>query len=90
MANIIKDSIALTNAKGDFTDSFVAMAFEDNIVRTDVISDELSPRFMPWCQRAFAFSIQHPNSLLFVGVFDYDAIGNHTPIGKSIDIIMIS
>lgn len=78
-----------TGTMGDFTDSFVAMAFEDNIVRTDVISDELSPRFMPWCQRAFAFSIQHPNSLLCIGVFDYDAIGNHTPIGKSSCVIII-
>jgi len=67
---------------GNFTDAFVAMVFEDNICRTDVINDELSPRFMPWSQRAFNFSIQHPSSLLFLGVFDYDAIGDNTPVGR--------
>ena len=67
---------------GNFTDAFVAMVFEDNICRTDVINDELSPRFMPWSQRAFSFSIQHPSSLLFLGVFDYDAIGDNTPVGR--------
>jgi len=71
-----------SGAMGDVTDPFVAMVFEDNIVRTDVIRDELSPSFMPWTQRAFAFSIQHPSSLLFLGVFDDDAIGNHEPIGR--------
>ena len=69
---------------GNFTDAFVAMVFEDNICRTDIIHDELSPRFMPWCQRAFAFSIQHPSSLLFLGAFDYDAIGDNTPIGRAV------
>ena len=67
---------------GNFTDAFIAMVFEDSICRTDIIHDELSPRFMPWCQRAFTFSIQHPSSLLFLGAFDYDAIGNNTPIGR--------
>ena len=69
-------------ALGDLTDSFVAMVFENNVVRTDEVMDELSPRFMPWTQRAFAFPIQHPSSLLFLGVFDYDAMGDNDPIGR--------
>lgn len=71
-----------SGALGDVTDSFVGMIFENAMVQTDVIYDELSPRFMPWCQRAFAFSIQHPASLLFIGVFDSDNIGDHIPIGR--------
>lgn len=67
---------------GDMTDCFICSVFEDNIVRTDVIYDELSPRFMPWTQRAFVFPIKHPSSLLFVGAFDYDALGNHDPVGR--------
>jgi hypothetical protein len=71
-----------SGAMGDVTDSFVSMVFENTMVQTDVVYDELSPRFMPWCQRAFAFSIQHPASLLFLGVFDNDNIGDHIPIGR--------
>jgi hypothetical protein len=67
---------------GDVTDCFICSVFEDNIVRTDVIYDELSPRFMPWTQRAFVFPIKHPSSLLFVGAFDFDALGNHDPVGR--------
>mmetsp|Transcript_2409 Transcript_2409/g.4473 ORF Transcript_2409/g.4473 Transcript_2409/m.4473 type:complete len:552 (+) Transcript_2409:343-1998(+) len=52
------------------TDALVSMVFG------------LSPRFMTRCQRAFAFSIQHPASLIFLGVFDNDTIGDHTPIGR--------
>lgn len=67
---------------GDVTDAFIGAVFEDNIVRTDVIDNELSPRFMPWTQRAFIFPIKHPSSLLFLGVFDYDVLGNHDPVGR--------
>ena len=45
---------------GDYTDAFVAIVFEDNLMRTDVIDDELSPRWLPWTQRAFAFPMKHP------------------------------
>jgi hypothetical protein len=71
-----------TGAMGDLTDAFVAMVFENNVVRTDVVFDELSPRFMPWTQRAFAFSIQHPSSLLFLGVLDHDSVGDYDQIGR--------
>ena len=49
---------------GDYTDAFVAIVFEDNLVRTDVINDELSPRWLPWTQRAFAFPMKHPGKVL--------------------------
>ena len=56
----------------DKTDAFVCLAFEDSAVNTDVIADELSPRWMPWSRRAFAFNISHLSSSLYVGIFDYD------------------
>jgi len=46
----------------DKTDPFVCLVFEDAIGHTDVLDDLLSPRWMPWTQRAFAFNIDHPNS----------------------------
>jgi hypothetical protein len=66
----------------DHTDPFAAIVFEDSLVRTDVIYDCLQPRWMPWSSRAFAFNIVHPSSLLFFGVFDYDELGAHDPIGR--------
>ena len=66
----------------DHTDTFAAIVFEDSLVRTDVIHDCLQPRWMPWSNRAFAFNIVHPSSLLFFGVFDYDELGAHDPIGR--------
>lgn len=66
----------------DHTDTFTAIVFEDSLVRTDVIHDCLQPRWMPWSSRAFAFNIVHPSSLLFFGVFDYDELGAHDPIGR--------
>ena len=71
-------------ATGDKTDAFVAMLFEDTLVRTDVIFDRLNPRWMPWSMRAFAFPIQHPGSPLILGVFDYDQgpMNAHDPIGR--------
>lgn len=56
----------------DKTDAFVCLVFEDVVVNTDVIGDTLKPRWMPWCCRAFVFNISHPQSNLFLGVFDYD------------------
>jgi hypothetical protein len=66
------------------TDAFVALVFEDTLVRTEVIFDTLSPRWMPWTNRAFVFPIMHPSSVLFLGVFDYDvgSLNNHDPIGR--------
>jgi hypothetical protein len=73
------------------TDAFCCIVYEDAICNTDVINDELSPRWMPWCQRAFQFRMHHPSSQILIGVFDYDAETNvmngHDPIGRvSMDI----
>jgi len=69
---------------GDKTDAFVAVLFEDTLVRTDVIFDRLNPRWMPWSMRAFAFPIKHPTSPLILGAFDYDdgPMNAHDPIGR--------
>jgi hypothetical protein len=69
------------------SDPFVAIVFEDTMVRTKVLFHTLSPRWMPWSTRAFAFNIAHPGSLCFLGVFDYDenltvATDFHDPIGR--------
>ena len=56
----------------DKTDAFACMVFEDCIVNTDVVTDSLSPRWMPWCRRAFVFNISHPSSDLLIGIFDHD------------------
>ena len=56
----------------DKTDSFASIAFEDALVNTDVISDSLCPRWMPWCRRAFVFNVSHPSSDVLVALFDYD------------------
>lgn len=78
----------------DQTDAFACIAFEDALVHTDVIGDTLSPRWMPWCQRAFVFNISHPSSSLYIGVFDHDhelspmqllsraAADLHDPVGR--------
>jgi len=61
----------------------------DCIVQTDVINDCLSPRWMPWSNRAFIFHMMHPSSQLFIGVFDFDMadINNHDGIGRiTVDI----
>jgi len=73
------------------TDAFSCLIFEDSIVTTDVIRDDLNPRWIPWSQRAFLFNITHPSSQLHIGVFDYDlgmrGIRCHDPIGRiSVDI----
>jgi len=52
------------------------------MVRTDVIHDALDPRWMPWCTRAFCFNINHPSSILMLGVFDYDTTTEHDPVGR--------
>ena len=52
------------------------------MVRTDVIHDALDPRWMPWCTRAFCFNINHPSSILLLGVFDYDTATDHDPVGR--------
>ena len=66
------------------TDAFVACLYEDTFVRTSVIHDSLSTRWVPWSHRAFMFQITHPSSILYLGVFDYDEgpLESHDPIGR--------
>jgi hypothetical protein len=72
------------------TDAFCCIIYEDAIVSTDVINDELCPRWMPWSQRGFVFNIDHPSSQVLLGVLDYDldtGVNNHDAIGRiAIDI----
>jgi hypothetical protein len=65
----------------DKSDPFVCLVYEDCIVNTDVINDCLSPRWMPWSQRAFVFNVMHPSSQIFIGIFDFDEMipGSTTP-----------
>ena len=67
------------------TDSYACIIYEDSIVNTDVIYDSLSPRWMPWTQRAFAFHIMDPSSQLMLAILDYDAVNpldDDDPIGR--------
>jgi hypothetical protein len=74
---------------GNKTDAFACLVYEDCLVQTDVINDCLSPKFMPWSNRAFVFHTMHPSSPLYIGVCDFDLgdINGHDPIGRiSVDI----
>jgi len=85
---------ALTANISDKTDAFGCIVFEDSVVMTDIITDTLSPRWMPWSRRAFVFNISHPSSIINVGIFDFDpelsplqmvaraAADVHDPIGR--------
>lgn len=66
----------------DLTDAFVGVVFEDNMLRTPVVWDDLNPRFMPWTTRAFCFHVRHASSILMLGVFDHDDLDSHDPIGR--------
>jgi C2 domain len=63
---------AFTANPREATDAFACVVFEDAIVNTAIIPDCLSPRWMPWCRRAFVFNITHPSSTLLIGLFDFD------------------
>ncbi|KAL7573033.1 hypothetical protein ACA910_018725 [Epithemia clementina (nom. ined.)] len=54
------------------TDAFVALVYEDAVVKTDVVDDCLNPRWLPWTKRAAIFHIHHSSSKLYLGVFDFD------------------
>ena len=54
----------------DKTDAFGCIMFEDAIVNTDVVTDSLSPRWPPWCRRAFVFNLSHPTSDILLALFD--------------------
>ena len=58
---------------GNKTDVMICCVYGDVIVHTDVVFDCLSPRFMPWTQRAFLFHIKHPSDLINIGIFDFGA-----------------
>jgi len=76
---------------GNKTDTFVSCVFEDVYGRTDVIDDCLSPRWLPWTNRAFICRMEHPSSFLNLGIFDYDngldRLDDHDLIGRvSVDL----
>lgn len=74
---------------GNKTDPFVSVVCEDSVAKTDVIDDVLSPRWLPWMQRAFIFHVMHTSSNLHIGVFDYDPgfASDHDICGRvSIDL----
>ena len=72
---------------GNKTDAFISLVYEDCFAQTDVVSNCLSPRWMPWTQRAFVFNMMHTSSQLFLGVFDSDPMSSHDLIGRvSIDL----
>lgn len=77
-------NVDVGEAVGNVTDPFVAAVFEDALVQTPVIDDELSPCWLPWTDRAFCFNMMHPESTLYLGVFDYDLgpMSSHDPIGR--------
>ncbi|CAB9524093.1 expressed unknown protein [Seminavis robusta] len=73
----------------DSSDPFVGIVFEDTMVRTQVLFETCTPRWLPWSTRAFAFNIAHSSSMLFLGVFDYDENmplqkDYHDPIGRTV------
>lgn len=69
---------------GNLTDAFICAVYEDAMVQTPVIDDELSPHWLPWTQRAFVFGMMHPASMLYLGCFDYDLgpLSDHENIGR--------
>lgn len=69
---------------GNKTDAFVSLVYEDCLARTDIINDCLSPRWMPWSQRAFIFNMMHTSSQLFLAVFDSDTtpMSRHDLVGR--------
>ena len=76
-------NVDVGEAVGNYTDSFVSAVFEDAMVQTNVIDDELSPCWLPWTQRAFIMKMMHPASTLYIAVFDFDlGISKHEPLGR--------
>jgi C2 domain len=67
---------------GNYTDAFACLVFEDVWGQTDIIDDDLNPKWMPWTKRAFIFHMYHSSSQLFIGVFDNDAVDDHDLIGR--------
>ena len=78
LPNMDVGNVSLKLPHKDKTDAFACIVYEDVIVNTDVIANTVSPRWMPWCHRAFAFNILHPSSDVFIGIFDHDS--EHNPL----------
>lgn len=66
------------------TDAFACAVFEDSLVNTDVIVNSTSPRWMPWCRRAFVFNILHPSSNILLGIFDWDMESSPVQMAMSV------
>eukprot|EP00555_Chaetoceros_dichaeta_P001410 CAMPEP_0198276946 /NCGR_PEP_ID=MMETSP1447-20131203/65586_1 /TAXON_ID=420782 /ORGANISM="Chaetoceros dichaeta, Strain CCMP1751" /LENGTH=783 /DNA_ID=CAMNT_0043971933 /DNA_START=345 /DNA_END=2693 /DNA_ORIENTATION=- len=64
------------------TDPFVQIVYEDCTTQTCVITDCLSPKWLPWTDRAFVLHMLHPSSQISLGVFDYDIASDNDFIGK--------
>ena len=69
---------------GKKTNTFVSIVHEDAAVQTNVIPSLLSPLWLPWTKRAFAFNRMHPLSSMYIGVFHYDPVNplGHQGIGR--------
>jgi len=69
---------------GNKTNAFVNIVYEDAAVQTDVLQNCLSPLWLPWTKRAFAFNRTHPLSSMYIGVFHYDVVNplGHQGIGR--------
>ena len=88
LPNMDVGNVSLRLPHKDKTDAFACIVYEDVIVNTDVIANTLSPRWMPWCHRAFAFNVLHPSSDVFIGIFDHDS--EHNPLHKATQVAMSS
>lgn len=66
------------------SDAVGIVVVEDVAVRTDVIWDDLNPKWPHWSVRAFAVAVQSLESLVFLALFDYDEtpLDDHDPIGR--------
>jgi len=67
---------------GNVSDPFVTAVYEDAVMQTSVIDNELSPQWPPWTKRAVCFNIMRSSSILYLAVFDYDLASQHDPIGR--------
>ncbi|GMI35068.1 hypothetical protein TeGR_g11254 [Tetraparma gracilis] len=68
------------------SDPYAVFVFEDKAMKTDYISNCLSPIYPRLCRRAAKFSIRQAASTLYVGCFDYDTdtnvLDDDDPLGR--------
>jgi len=67
---------------GNARDTFVQIIYGDSRSLTDVIESSLSPRWLPWSNRAFTLHIKEQCAVIFLAVFDLDFKQDHTFIGR--------